>query len=474
MYDIIIAGSRYVLMIVFALYVYQSFKMDVVTGADKKKKMHASQNAMMLIILCVAFLVIGMSVYTNGEEEGVGGVLIFFACVFAYLLIFNVIAPIIYENINRGLVSMISMFLCIGFIELTRLSFDRATKQFTILLISTVVFFLIPVVLRMLGDLSRFKWIYCGVGLALLLIMLLFSRFSNGAKISIDIGSFSFQPLEFIKILFVFFIAALFHEGVNRRSVLIGTILTFTFIMILVLSKDLGTALILFLAYLFMLYAATKKIAFLGAGVILLSGAALIAYKLFNHVRVRVMAWLDPWTDIDSGGYQITQSLFAIGTGGWIGMGIYQGMPGKVPEVAKDFIFSAIAEELGGFFAICLILLCACCFISIMRIAMMQENMFCKLSVLGLGCVYGVQLFLTVGGALKMIPSTGVPFPFVSYGGSSMLSSMITFGIIEAFHMKALRDAKRRKIEELNRKLDEAELDYALEKELDEEDKRRR
>ena len=155
-------------------------------------------------------------------------------------------------------------------------------------------------------------------------------------------------------------------------------------------------------------------------------------------------------------------------------MGIYQGMPGKVPEVAKDFIFSAIAEELGGFFAICLILLCACCFISIMRIAMMQENMFCKLSVLGLGCVYGVQLFLTVGGALKMIPSTGVPFPFVSYGGSSMLSSMITFGIIEAFYMKALRDAKRRKIEELNKKLDEAELDYALEKELDEEDKRRR
>lgn len=143
----------------------------------------------------------------------------------------------------------------------------------------------------------------------------------------------------------------------------------------------------------------------------------------------------DPLGYIDKEGYQVSQSLFAIGTGGWLGMGLYQGIPDKIPVVKQDFIFSAIAEELGGIFALCLILVCFSCFLMFMNIAMQMKDQFYKLVALGLGTVYATQVFLTIGGATKFIPSTGVTLPLVSYGGSSLLCSMIIFAIIQGLYI---------------------------------------
>ena len=147
------------------------------------------------------------------------------------------------------------------------------------------------------------------------------------------------------------------------------------------------------------------------------------------------MAWRNPLSVIDNEGYQICQSLFAIGTGGWFGMGLYQGLPNKIPVVEQDFVFSAISEELGGIFALCLIMVCISCFLMFFNIAMQMKNQFYKLVALGLGTVYGFQVFLTIGGVTKFIPSTGVTLPLVSYGGSSMLSTMILFGIIQGLYL---------------------------------------
>lgn len=108
---------------------------------------------------------------------------------------------------------------------------------------------------------------------------------------------------------------------------------------------------------------------------------------MFGHVRTRVIAWKDPFAVYDSGGYQLAQSLFAIGTGGWLGMGLCQGQPDKIPVAAEDFIFSAIAEELGIVFAMCLILICLSCYIMFLNIAMQLRNQFYKLVALGLGPV---------------------------------------------------------------------------------------
>ena len=191
-----------------------------------------------------------------------------------------------------------------------------------------------------------------------------------------------------------------------------------------------------------MVYIASKKKRYLIAGFGLMSVACVASYFLFSHVRTRVFVWLNPLADIDNQGYQICQSLFGIGTGGWFGFGIGEGVPSKIPVVEKDFVFSAISEELGAIVAISLILLCFHCFLLILNVAIQMRDRFYKLVAVGLASLYGMQVFLTVGGAIKFIPSTGVTLPLVSYGGSSLLSTMIMFGIIAGLYMRKAHGGK--------------------------------
>ena len=124
-----------------------------------------------------------------------------------------------------------------------------------------------------------------------------------------------------------------------------------------------------------------------------------------------------------------------LGTGSWLGLGLYKGAPEKIPVVAQDFIFSAISEEFGGVFAVCLILVCLSCFLLFLKISMEISDQFHRLVALGLGTLYGFQVFLTIGGVTNFIPSTGVTLPLVSYGGSSILSSIIVFAIIQGLYI---------------------------------------
>ena len=137
---------------------------------------------------------------------------------------------------------------------------------------------------------------------------------------------------------------------------------------------------------------------------------------------------------MDSAGYQISQSLFAIGSGGWFGTGLYQGMPKRIPVVGTDFIFSAISEELGGLFALCLIFICIANFLMFFNIALKINNRFYKLMALGLGVLYASQVFTTLGGVTKFIPSTGVTLPLISYGGSSLMATMLMFAMVEGLY----------------------------------------
>ena len=168
----------------------------------------------------------------------------------------------------------------------------------------------------------------------------------------------------------------------------------------------------------------------LGAG----SVAAVLAYHIFSHVKNRVTIWLDPWSTIDTTGYQICQSLFAIGMGSWFGYGLGQGMPDKIPVAEKDFMFSALTEEFGIIFTVALLLICLNNLILMMNIASRCKTLFYRLVAVGLGVTYGFQVFLTVGGAIKMIPMTGVTLPFVSYGGSSIISSLVMFALINGMY----------------------------------------
>lgn len=131
----------------------------------------------------------------------------------------------------------------------------------------------------------------------------------------------------------------------------------------------------------------------------------------------------------------MAQSLFAIGTGGFIGMGLGKGLPGSVPVVESDFVFSAISEELGGVFAICLIMVYLSSYIMFVNIAMKMKKQFYKLTAFGLSVVFIFQVFLCVGGVIKFIPSTGVTLPLISYGGSSIVTTIIIFSVIQGMYV---------------------------------------
>jgi cell division protein FtsW (lipid II flippase) len=327
------------------------------------------------------------------------------------------------------------MLLSVSFIMLTRLSFDKAMKQFGIVVAAAVITLVIPFVIDRVWQLSRIPWFYGIGGILLLGIVCIAGTSSFGAQLSLGVGDFSVQPSEFVKISYVFFIATMFYRSTDFKTVIIVTAVAAIHVLILVISKDLGSALIFFVAYIFMLFVATGKWIYLLAGVGGGSLASFLAFQIFDHVKTRVMAWQNPWSDIAGKGYQITQSLFAIGTGGWFGMGLYRGMPKKIPVVEKDFIFSAISEELGAVFALCILFICLGCFLQFMMIASRMQAVFYKLIAFGLGTIYIFQVFLTVGGVTKFIPSTGVTLPLVSYGGSSILSTFIIFGIIQGLYI---------------------------------------
>lgn len=428
MTNLIIEVSKYLIILLMTIYTYLNFRFFGVRTYEQKRKVCGKQIAAMLLIHILAYAIL----FLKTEDERI---LMFYGAQVAFFLGYIYIYRLFYRNVSRILVNNMCMLLCTGFIILTRISLDKAIRQFVIVAISALVTWIIPFVIDRVWQLSKIPWVYGVIGVVLLLVVCVVGTTSFGAQLSISIGGMAFQPSEFVKISFVFFVATMFYRSTDMRQILVTSAAAGVHVLILVFSKDLGSALIFFLTYLFMLFIATSNLGYLALGLAGGSGAAVLAYNLFSHVRVRVAAWKDPWADIDNKGYQITQSLFAIGTGGWFGMGLYQGMPYKIPVVEKDFAFAAISEELGGIYALCIILICLGCFFQFMMIANQMQAIFYKLIAAGLGMVYIIQVFLTVGGVTKFIPSTGVTLPLVSYGGSSVFSTFILFGVIQGLYI---------------------------------------
>lgn len=419
--------SRYLMILLMTFYTYLNFRYFGV-NEEKKERICSIQNHIMFLIHLLAYLIIY-------QKTGDIRMLVFYTAQVVFFLSYIRLYRFFYRNGSRILVNNMCMLLSVGFIMLTRLSFDRAVRQFIIVVIAAVITCVIPFIMDRVWQLSKIPLVYGALGVALLAVVCVAGTSSYGAQLSLDLGVISFQPSEFVKISFVFFVSAMFYRSTSFRAVAVTTIVAALHVLLLVLAKDLGSALIFFVTYLCMLFVATSRWLYLGIGLLSGSGAAAAAYALFSHVRVRVAAWKNPWADIDSKGYQITQSLFAIGTGSWFGMGLYQGMPKKIPVVEKDFVFAAVSEELGGIFALCVLLICLGCFLQFMMIAARMQASFFKLLAFGLGMVYVIQVILTVGGATKFIPSTGVTLPFVSYGGSSILSTFILFGVIQGLYV---------------------------------------
>ena len=361
---------------------------------------------------------------------------------------------LIYPNVSRLVVNNMCMLITIGMIMITRLSSDNdspygtAIRQLVFVVLGIIFGLIVPVLIRKLTFLDKWTYVYAAVGGAALLAVALFAQLSGGAKLGFEIMGINIQPSEFVKILFVFYVAASLNKSREFKNIVVTTAVAAAHVLILVISTDLGAALIFFVVYLVMLYVATRQplyaVAGLGAGVL----AAVAGYHLFSHIKVRVEAWQDPIGTYGGSGYQVAQSLFAIGTGSWFGTGLFQGQPDTIPVAETDFIFSAITEEMGVIFALCIILICVSCYVMFLNIAMELRNRFYKYVALGLGTCYIFQVFLQIGGVTKFIPSTGMTLPFVSYGGSSMLSTMIMFALFRGCIFSARMKKKNMKKKE--------------------------
>ena len=427
--------SKYLIIVLFAYFVYVSFGVVRDLPVEKAKRKFNSQRTLMISIHFLAFLSIAVKIFQGKATDAtLLQLLLFYLGQLIYILITACILPKVIP-LSRGMNNCMLMFICIGLIMQTRLGFSSAVRQFFMIVAGTLLYIAFSVIIKKVDFARNLKWVYCIAGVALLILVLILSTASKGAKTYLDLGFITFQPLEFVKILFVLFVAAFFYKDKSYKTVIITAAFAAAHVLILVACNDLGGALILAVIYVIMVYVAKKDWKILAIGFLGFICAALLAYKLFSHVQVRVEAWLDPFSDITGNGYQIAQSLFAIGTGGWFGLGIYSGSPKLIPEVSNDMIFSAICEELGVFFGIMLILLWMCFILMTVRVSLRVSNIFYKLVCFGCGMVFGVQIFLNIGGAVGFIPLTGVNLPFISSGGSSMFASMIMTGMVQALYV---------------------------------------
>lgn len=424
--------SKYFILILMIFYMVGAFR-----SVFTKKGNSALYIRQEIYLFLIQFLAYATICLKTGKLE----YLFFYAILQIVIFAGIVLYQTIYPGIDKGLLNNMMLLLSLGFIILTRLDFTKAVKQLFIVGVSLVISFFVPFIIRNFSFLRRLKWIYVAIGITALAIVLILGQVTNGAKNFYSIGGVTIQPSEFVKVIFIFGIAGLLYHNKRFATYVLSAIVAAMHVLILVVSKDLGSALIFFVTYMAMLLVASKNYLYLGMGLLAGSGAAVVANKIFTHVQVRVQAFLDPFSVIDKEGYQITQSLFAIVCGGFFGTGLLKGVPDDIPYVESDFIFSAIAEEMGVLTAVCLLLICVACFLTFMKNAMKVEDAFYRLVCVGLGVMYLFQVFLTVGGGIKFIPLTGVTLPFVSYGGSSVLVSIVVFAILQGIVLR-IKDEK--------------------------------
>lgn len=427
--------SKYIIIFLFAIYTWHCFTVFVGKDKEQKEKIYHRQKTILFIIHFICSLVL----YLNSLDVQI---ILFYIIQVIFLIFVSKSYPFVYEGMSKIVLNNMLMLLMIGFVMIERLNPSYAIRQMIFAALICFVGLFIPYIIEKFSYFDKFGWFYAIGGIILLGLVFVIGKEVYGAKNWIVIGGFAMQPSEFVKIVYVFFAAALLAKATKFQDIVKVTMVAAVHVLILVVEKDLGAALIFFFTYLVILYVSTEKLWYLLAGIACGVVAAVVAYFLFSHVQVRVTAWKDPWGTIDSQGYQIAQSLFAIGTGGWFGMGLGQGLPNKIPVASSDFIFSAIAEEMGVFFAICVILVEVSCFVMFINISLRMTRRFYKLTALGLSVEFIFQVFLTIGGAIKFIPSTGVTLPLVSYGGSSVISTVILFNIIQGMYVLNREEAE--------------------------------
>ena len=333
----------------------------------------------------------------------------------------------------------VTALMSIGLMMLTRIDPGYGERQMMWFIVSVFVFFVSYFMYRAVKIKDKLFFLYAGASVALFLATLLFGRTIHGAKNWIYFGNQGFQPSELIRILYVLALSCLFGTDNGRllsgsetkKSILI-TVYVYMNLGFLVLQREWGIAVLFFIIYMAMYFVFGKKMSFLVMNVAVASLGGYIGYKVLFHIQTRVKMWFDPFSDPTGRGYQIVQSLIAIASGGFTGSGLANGSPEYVPFVESDFIFSAVCEEFGILGGIGVILLFFIMVYRGFKIALAAKDGFDKRTAFGLSVMFGFQTFIILGGVIKLIPLTGITLPFISYGGSSLVTSFMALGVLQA------------------------------------------
>jgi cell division protein FtsW (lipid II flippase) len=366
---------------------------------------------------------------------------------------------------DATLLPLVALLLGIGFVTISRLDLAVpdakrvAPTQALWTAVGVAVFVVTLIVVRQVRDLARYRYTFLLLGVIALLLPLVpgVGVEINGARLWARIGPLTVQPGEAAKVLLVVFFAAylvekreLLSSGSRRLGRMhlpdpkhLGPLLLpwVVSIMILILQKDLGSSLLFFAVFVAMLYIATDRAAYLAVGAVLFAGAVAITYNFFGHVQERIDTWINPWVDREGNAYQLVQSLYAFGSGGFQGTGIGLGRPDIIPVATTDFIFAAIGEELGLLGTVAVVIGFMLLVGSAFRIAIQSQRPFSKLFAAGLATILGVQTFVIIGGVTRLIPLTGVTLPFVSYGGSSLVANFVILALLLRISDENAQDA---------------------------------
>jgi cell division protein FtsW (lipid II flippase) len=407
-----------------------------------------------ILVICLAYALVGLSqepVLPSGLV-GYGGSLAIMAGVA------HVVRRRLAPDADPLLLPLAFLLNGIGLVMVRRIDFalelrgsaqaQLAPQQTIWTLLGIAAFCGTLMVVRDHRLLDRYRYVI-GIGgiVALLLPLLPYLGVEiNGARIWLRLGPLSIQPGEFAKVGLAVFFASYLAEKRQLLSAATSRLGPFMVppvrafgpvllvwaasLSVLVFQRDLGLSLLIFGMFVVLLYVATARVTYLlGAGLLFAAGAS-VAYQLFNHVQVRVAIWLDPFADPQGSGFQLVQSLFAMGTGGVMGVGWGNGRPDFIPFVQTDFIFAAFGEELGLLGMTGLLL---CYFLIVGRgfaIAARAREDFGMLLAACLTIIFGLQVFVIVGGVTRLIPLSGITLPFASYGGSSLLANYILIALL--------------------------------------------
>jgi peptidoglycan glycosyltransferase len=336
----------------------------------------------------------------------------------------------------------------VGYVFIARLNTHLASLQAAWTALGVAAFLITLKVVRRARDLERYRYTFAFVGIGLLLMPLApgIGQNLNGARLWIRLGSVTFQPGELAKIALAIFFASLMvdradllRQGTRR----IGRFMVLDpkylapilgawglSLMIFLFENDIGSSFLFFAMFIGMLWVSTGRAYYLGLGASLFTAGSVLALKVIGHAKGRVRVWRNPWPVYNTGGYQSIQGWFAMAAGGIFGDGPGLGSPQRIPAVATDFIFAAIAEELGLLGSAAIVAAFLLMVGTGLRIAVRCDRPFDKLLAAGLALVVGVQTFVIIGGVTRLIPLTGITLPFVSYGGSSLIANYILLALL--------------------------------------------